>query len=186
MKPNFMNVDENEGYSADPGPNQAAPSHPAPSEAGTCPSADELAELLAKAVECMKAAKRDIGEHLQVAKFNLRGEMHTGDKLPVPDAESRMLIHENGITDSEVVRALLDEGIKTIAPKLAAWNRRPAAQPTPKGTVEGLRSALEAALWSEQHGEAEAHKQGRPRLMQRLELYRSALTALARLESEEE
>lgn len=38
-----------------------------------------------------------------------------------------------------------------------------------------LLEALKVALWHEENGEAEAQKQGRPRLTERLEIYRAAI-----------
>lgn len=41
-----------------------------------------------------------------------------------------------------------------------------------------LVEALKIALWAEENGEYEAQKQGKPRLMERLELYRNLLSKI--------
>lgn len=51
--------------------------------------------------DATRAAMNDIREHLQVAKYNLRGEINTGEVIERPNPP--MLIHEAGISCSERV-----------------------------------------------------------------------------------
>ncbi len=62
--------------------------------------ASELREIR----EAIWAAMEDIGEHLQVAKYNLRGEC-CGQIMPRPNPPQ--LIHEAGIKASEEVKERL-------------------------------------------------------------------------------
>jgi hypothetical protein len=72
-----------------------------PSDAATCSlRASELREIR----EAIWAAMDDIGEHLQVAKYNLRGEC-CGQIMPRPNPPQ--LIHEAGIKASEEVKERL-------------------------------------------------------------------------------
>ena len=61
----------------------------------------ELQEVL----DTLSNASDDISEHLQVAKYNLRGE-RAGDTMPIPNPPQ--LIHEAGISRSEQVRNRCD------------------------------------------------------------------------------
>lgn len=44
-----------------------------------------------------------------------------------------------------------------------------------KALAEELLEALEIALWSELNGESEAQKQGKPRLTERIEIYKGLI-----------
>lgn len=73
---------------------------------GGCPPATcslRASELL-EIREAIWAAMDDIGEHLQVAKYNLRGEC-CGQIMPRPNPPQ--LIHEAGIKASEEVKERL-------------------------------------------------------------------------------
>lgn len=76
------------------------------------PDAQDGERWLEKCVEVMSAADDDIGQHVSVARYNLTGMTQTGDQMPIPNPP--LLIHSQGIHASEMVRALLKEGIRTI------------------------------------------------------------------------
>lgn len=57
---------------------------------------------LMDALDTLRAADDDIREHLQVARYNLTGMMHTGDQCPIPNPP--VLIHAAGISASDAVR----------------------------------------------------------------------------------
>jgi hypothetical protein len=77
------------------------PKASSPSDAAPCSlRASELLEIR----EAIWAAMDDIGEHLQVAKYNLRGEC-CGQIMPRPNPPQ--LIHEAGIKASEEVKERL-------------------------------------------------------------------------------
>ena len=73
---------------------------------------DETTDLLLEVEAWMSAAHLDISQHLQVAKYNLRGEC-AGQIMERPDPPQ--LIHEKGIEDSEKVL----EDLKMIAHKIS-------------------------------------------------------------------
>jgi len=52
--------------------------------------------------EALRAADDDIREHLQVCKYNLRGQINTGEIIEKPNPPQ--LVHEEGIKASERVR----------------------------------------------------------------------------------
>lgn len=62
----------------------------------------ELERQHAELRETLSAADDDIREHLQVARYNLTGKMHTGDQCPIPTPP--LLIHAEGIAKSDRVR----------------------------------------------------------------------------------
>lgn len=63
----------------------------------------DLTSALTATRAVLRAADDDIREHLQVARYNLTGMMHTGDQCPIPNPP--LLIHADGIAKSERVRA---------------------------------------------------------------------------------
>ena len=70
--------------------------------------------------EAIRAAMDDIGEHLQVAKYNLRGEC-CGQIMAKPDFPQ--LIHESGIKASEDVKERLRLTSCKISAILKAENK---------------------------------------------------------------
>lgn len=62
----------------------------------------DAADRMERLEKVLVAADRDIREHLQVARYNLTGMMHTGDQCPIPNPPT--LIHAEGIAASERVR----------------------------------------------------------------------------------
>ncbi len=85
---------------------------------------DRASELLALALEsaerfetmreALRAADKDICEHLQVARYNLTGMTKTGDQMPIPDPP--LLIHDAGIRASEDVLKRIWASLKETHP----------------------------------------------------------------------
>lgn len=99
--------------------------------------------------EALWAAMDDIHEHLQVAKYNLRGEF-CGEIMTKPD--SPQLIHEAGISASESVIERLRVLSCKISARLkeegqnihvAGWEKMP---PETKVAVMGMVEAVQSAL----------------------------------------
>jgi hypothetical protein len=63
----------------------------------------DAANRMERLEKALVAADHDIREHLQVARYNLTGMMHTGDQCPIPNPP--LLIHAEGIAKSDGVRA---------------------------------------------------------------------------------
>ena len=68
-----------------------------------------IEERLTDAIEVLRKADDDIRELLQIAKYNLWGQIPTGDILepPIPP----LLVHTKGIEQSEALRKLINETI---------------------------------------------------------------------------
>lgn len=115
------------------------------------PSGSLLPADLLEIREVLRAAMDDIREHLQVAKYNLRGEC-CGEIMTKPTTPQ--LIHEAGISASESVierlrvmsckiSALLKEESQEI--HVAGWKKMPAeTKVAVMGMVEAVQSALDA------------------------------------------
>lgn len=63
-------------------------------------------------ISVLWAADDDIREHLQVARYNLTGMMHTGDQMPIPNPPQ--LIHQAGIDASDTVRAKIQAHVRAL------------------------------------------------------------------------
>ena len=62
----------------------------------------KIEERLYEALDMLNRADDDIRELLQVAKYNLYGQMNTGEYVDPPNPP--VLVHEKGIQTSEGVR----------------------------------------------------------------------------------
>lgn len=62
------------------------------------------------ALDALSKARRDIREHLQVAKWNLNGEVIPGETIDPPTTPN--LIHQSGIDASERVIAEIEHAMK--------------------------------------------------------------------------
>ena len=71
-------------------------------------SADEARSIFS----ALSRADRDIAEFLQVAKYNLRGEIAGGDLIEVPNPPT--LIHERGIRSSERVQTAIASAVTIL------------------------------------------------------------------------
>lgn len=71
---------------------------------------ERLKRVLDIALDALSKARRDIKEHLQVAKWNLNGEVIPGETIDPPITPS--LIHQSGIQASERVVAEIERAMK--------------------------------------------------------------------------
>ncbi len=69
----------------------------------------DAADRIERLEKALCAADDDIREHLQVARYNLTGMMHTGDQCPVPKTPT--LIHAEGIAASDRVRKQIQKAL---------------------------------------------------------------------------
>lgn len=71
-----------------------------------------MVEALHGSQKALRAAGDDIGELIQVAKYNLRGQINSGEIIERP--KPPLLVHENGIAKSEYVIKQINQALNAL------------------------------------------------------------------------